>query len=165
MRLIDADALLNNTIFNPMHVPYISKQDVLSAPTINGWISVKDRLPEKYQDVLVLVKYDGTIYCEQFHEQVIAWLTVNGDWDSDCGDFNDSDGVITHWMPIPEPPKEEKMIQIYTILPENCYLCFCMADSICRIKHRYIPVNMTTEQSKRPEWCPMKQVPEEGGKE
>lgn len=53
------------------------------------------------------------------------------------------------------------MIQIDTVLPENCYLCFCMADSICRIKHRYIPVNTTTDSSKRPEWCPLKQVPKE----
>ena len=38
MRLIDADELLNNTIYNPFHAPYITKQDVINAPTINATI-------------------------------------------------------------------------------------------------------------------------------
>lgn len=33
-RLIDADELLQQTLYNPLHVPYISKEDVLNAPTI-----------------------------------------------------------------------------------------------------------------------------------
>lgn len=36
MRPIDADELLNSTIYNPLHAPYITKQDVINAPTING---------------------------------------------------------------------------------------------------------------------------------
>ena len=34
MRLIDADALIKNTILNPSHVPYITKSDVDNEPTI-----------------------------------------------------------------------------------------------------------------------------------
>ena len=33
-RLIDADELLQQTLYNPLHVPYISKEDVLNASTI-----------------------------------------------------------------------------------------------------------------------------------
>lgn len=33
-RPIDADALIRNTILNPLHVPYITKSDVEDAPTI-----------------------------------------------------------------------------------------------------------------------------------
>lgn len=33
MRLIDADALLRNTIYNPSHVPYIAESDIIFAPT------------------------------------------------------------------------------------------------------------------------------------
>lgn len=33
-RLIDADKFLQQTLYNPLHVPYISKEDVLNAPTI-----------------------------------------------------------------------------------------------------------------------------------
>ena len=38
MRLIDADELLNSTIYNPLHAPYITKQDVIYAPTIKATV-------------------------------------------------------------------------------------------------------------------------------
>ena len=38
MRLIDADELLNSTIYNPLHAPYITKQDVINAPTIKATV-------------------------------------------------------------------------------------------------------------------------------
>jgi hypothetical protein len=53
------------------------------------WISVKDRLPEKYVGVLV---YNGSI-----HEDFIC----------SSGYFYDTLDV-THWMPLPEPPKESE---------------------------------------------------------
>ena len=36
MRLIDADALIRSTIYNPLHVPYITKSDIEAAPTIDA---------------------------------------------------------------------------------------------------------------------------------
>ena len=41
-RLIDADALLRNTVYNTLNAPYITKRDVEEAPTVGGWISVKE---------------------------------------------------------------------------------------------------------------------------
>ena len=38
MRLIDADELLNSTIYNPLHAPYITKRDVINAPTIKATV-------------------------------------------------------------------------------------------------------------------------------
>ena len=35
MRLIDADALIKNTILNPCHVPYITKSDIEDASTVD----------------------------------------------------------------------------------------------------------------------------------
>lgn len=35
-RLIDADALIRSTIYNPRHVPYIAKSDVEAAPTVDA---------------------------------------------------------------------------------------------------------------------------------
>ena len=35
-RLIDADALIRSTIYNPLHVPYITKSDIEAAPTIDA---------------------------------------------------------------------------------------------------------------------------------
>lgn len=51
------------------------------------WISVKDRLPKPFKQVLV---YDA------FEENITVGLYGNGDWL-----FSEH---ITHWMPLPEPP-------------------------------------------------------------
>ena len=62
------------------------------------WISVKDRLPEAGTKALCYLKRGE------------YWTAV---WD-DCGDdlWSDgeawcSNGEVTHWMPLPEPPKGE----------------------------------------------------------
>lgn len=57
------------------------------------WISVKDRLPNIAQPVLA---YSGEELGIGF-----AYLYSDGKWYGDCGD-------VTHWMPLPEPPKMEK---------------------------------------------------------
>lgn len=65
----------------------------------NGWISVKDRMPDKDQEVLVLM--DGEII------RVMSYR-YDGDgmsWEDDYGYFN-SDDRVSHWMSLPEPPKE-----------------------------------------------------------
>ena len=55
------------------------------------WISVEDRLPTTYQDVLC---YDGHNYCVDF-------IRLDGTWcDAELHHFE-----ITHWMPLPEAPK------------------------------------------------------------
>ena len=56
------------------------------------WISVKDRLPEQYTDVIVL--YD------------IGRAGVN--WVNNENEFVEHAYCkVTHWMPLPEPPKSE----------------------------------------------------------
>lgn len=73
---------------------------------MNEWISVKDRLPEEIDGeskaVLVIVKFvdfRGNVWSENYN---IAW-TENGEWDC-IGRM----GIVTHWMPLPEPPEKEK---------------------------------------------------------
>lgn len=58
----------------------------------SGWIPVSERLPS-WNDgkVLVFTKYGFSI-CER---------TVNGRWKGQHANW------ITHWMPLPEAPKEE----------------------------------------------------------
>lgn len=67
------------------------------------WISVKERLPEPEKEVIILDK--------RKHID-IDFLTDDGEgghywWKSDESIFCEDD-EITHWMPIPELPKEEK---------------------------------------------------------
>ena len=122
MRLIDADALLINTIFNPNHVPYISKQDVISAPTVGRWIRCEDRMPaethsifwpwygkkvwsnamwrEQSDKVLVTVTFkDGT-------RLVSTGETHDGEWHTSIS--KTLNPIVTHWMQMPEPPEVEE---------------------------------------------------------
>ena len=57
------------------------------------WISVTERLPEPGVDVLAA-----------YRDRHINMGTAGDDWlEEDI-----EDGYITHWMPLPEPPEEEK---------------------------------------------------------
>ena len=59
------------------------------------WISVNERLPEVGRDVLV---YVGNGVCK------VCWMEDRGDWHTSTRFFGKED--VTHWMPLPEPPKE-----------------------------------------------------------
>ncbi len=61
------------------------------------WISVKDRFPEK--DITVLT-WDG-----DYIETMAYWYDENNKqvWFSPPAPPKD---YITHWMPLPEPPKK-----------------------------------------------------------
>lgn len=67
------------------------------------WTPVTERLPEEH--VFVLIRQDD--------DRMMVAERVDGDWwyryfayDVDRWDENEQ-GTITHWMPLPEPPKEE----------------------------------------------------------
>jgi len=63
------------------------------------WISVKDRLPEKNE--IVGYVFDGTIRFDVYYPGFCgSFESVN-----DFGFFV-SEKNITHWMPLPELPKE-----------------------------------------------------------
>lgn len=74
---------------------YITKLEA----RVPKWISVKDRLPEYYKAVLVIVRNNGALFT------IIAYLTIGGIWVHKG--FGRVIGVVTHWMPMPDPPKEE----------------------------------------------------------
>lgn len=62
----------------------------------NGWISVKDSLPEYTPMVLAM--------CTDGYELAYYGMYGQG-WSNTLGTEHLN---VTHWMPLPEPPKEEK---------------------------------------------------------
>ena len=67
--------------------------------TVQEWISVKDRLPKNWTDVLVLSRFgflETAVYTGTPGKWRIGWN----------GDMLEADS-ITHWMPLQEPPKGE----------------------------------------------------------
>ncbi|WP_249415216.1 DUF551 domain-containing protein [Citrobacter sp. RHBSTW-00599] len=68
-----------------------------SPVTPGGWIPVSERMPEDSSDVLCTAEFDGP-----------------GDWRKKVGYWHEGKWVVygaswtpTHWMPLPNPPKEE----------------------------------------------------------
>lgn len=69
-----------------------------------GWISVKDRLPEPFESVLILVSIvDAPTYVTigGYDRQEKIWQSFTSADTQLCdGEF------VTHWKPLPAPPDE-----------------------------------------------------------
>ena len=76
------------------------------APTVGGWISVKKKLPDV--DGLYLVYGMTDAMRELLPNCVPIWLC---DYYKEHGFYSFTEKMrfdyITHWMPLPEPPKED----------------------------------------------------------
>ena len=58
------------------------------------WISVEDRLPEK-DEIVIICTNENFIYAGELIGD--TWFLDNDSWTA----------TVTHWMPLPEPPKGE----------------------------------------------------------
>ena len=72
---------------------------VSNGVTVQEWISVKDRLPELGERVICT---DGGAVFEQYR---VEPSYVYGIWDR--SGLKSQMQKVTHWMPLPEPPKVE----------------------------------------------------------
>ena len=59
MRLIDADELKMRTLYDPLHVPYITEKDIDASPTIVGMIDAET--PERLT-VLDFGSFETAVY-------------------------------------------------------------------------------------------------------
>ena len=82
--------------------------------TVQEWISVDDRLPSDEQDVLVIAHgWGGRLVYVGSHKRVEAqksWLTGITNKSSEWllwGWSYLKEPRVTHWMPMPQPPKGE----------------------------------------------------------
>lgn len=67
----------------------------------DGWISVNDRLPEEGKECLVFTKaLIPAVLCLHPHSIEVDEIE-DGNWL-----LNSSRTVVTHWQPLPEPPKK-----------------------------------------------------------
>ena len=113
MKLIDADALLTNFDELEPYKDYESEHDmwldmrleVIHAPTIEQpqWISCAERLPDAWIPVLIYVPSEH------------PFPTVGEGYIDEIGRFHAhrmmaifGDGEVTHWMPLPQPPKGDE---------------------------------------------------------
>lgn len=74
-----------------------AREFVISVPAVNRWIPCSKMLPEKHVEVLAYSPYWGKIVVAMWGGEF--WLEQ---WTDD--DLEQSE--ISHWMPLPEPPKE-----------------------------------------------------------
>ena len=81
---------------------------------MSKWINVKDKMPDGRSEVLVFCKFD-TSPLIAFHDNN-TWIEKCDNLDIVSGDARISREIhevgavdigyeITHWMPLPEPPK------------------------------------------------------------
>ena len=76
------------------------------------WIPVTERLPEVGGSYLVVVKYKYDFEDAYSYDTDVATYRFDGGYIDGCWDtYNDWDEGqqyihVTHWMPLPEPPKE-----------------------------------------------------------
>ena len=72
---------------------------IANGVTVQEWISVDDRLPEPWKQVIIYSRHD---FCES-----AVYIGIPGKWQVTWNhEMLDADSV-THWMPLPLPPKGE----------------------------------------------------------
>lgn len=78
----------------------------LPAVAIPQWISVKDRLPEDGEDVLIWYEYFRYFPYNRMYTTYDIAYQYNGYWEDAGGSLGPKARVFA-WMPLPEPPKGE----------------------------------------------------------
>jgi hypothetical protein len=96
-------------------IRYVKEFPAADVQPVDRWISVKDRLPDKDGNYLCYLEcgavcqstFDSTIASEGEEFPFGEWVGV---YNSDTLGFTDSyweeHDAITHWMTLPEPPKD-----------------------------------------------------------
>ena len=84
---------------NDCHISEIADYLVSNGVTVQDWVSVKERLPQEKVNCIVHYKH---AYCDNDDYWAIGMCFYDGE------KFQfDPAYKVTHWMPLPEPPKGE----------------------------------------------------------
>lgn len=125
MRLIDADELLDEICREQCERKFKDCDGmcemaavVVNAPTIGGWISVKDDMPKEHDSIFANYTHLNKHMWTKESDNVIVYVRFpDGTGRSTEGRLQDGkwwtrisptlEPVVTHWMPMPGEPKEE----------------------------------------------------------
>lgn len=114
MRMIDADELHAKISKWPDSVMYKDwvQSAIATAPTVpvgGDWVNTKDRLPERNGKYIVTACDEGEPYDKKIWNDTVVVCAVyyksRWTWEENSTEYS-LDGIVTHWMPLPEPPEE-----------------------------------------------------------
>ncbi len=92
-----ADRIANQST----HIAALQQEIEKLRGQVPRWIPVEERLPENRSDVLVVA------YWHERWGAYMGWCAPErAAWSVHVGIGDRSDIAVTHWMPLPEPPKE-----------------------------------------------------------
>lgn len=122
MKLVDAEPFIRDlTAMKSMYdaialdgmIKALEEAQIIDAADVlrNQWISVIDRIPDSDGLYIVTACDEGCSAGEGiwYDTVVVTAEYYNGCWTwYDGGTEYDLDGIVTHWMPMPAPPEEDK---------------------------------------------------------
>ncbi len=80
---------------------------ILEALERTRWIPVEERLPEELEPVLFTVYPKDTQLYNKYGKVIYLAWRENGEWLDWEGKRVSDVFIVTHWMPLPEPPGVE----------------------------------------------------------
>ena len=98
-KLIELLGEMQHISFPQMGKEMIADHLIANGVTVQKWIPVTERLPEGRR--FLVTDIDGYVGEAYMHEGKIYWMC--DDYDDFWADVHTVD--VTHWMPLPEPPK------------------------------------------------------------
>lgn len=94
-----ADRIVNQRT----HIAALQQEIEKLRRQVPRWIPVEERLPEDRSDVLVVA------YWHERWGVYMGWCAPErAEWSVHIGIGDRNDVAVTYWMPLPEPPKEER---------------------------------------------------------
>ena len=95
---MDIKIMENRMLYASMAITALKNQE--KNKPVGGWISVKDQLPADFEHVLICHKQGVTTGYSVMgeSEELQYWRSLNNK--------HRMLTTVTHWMPLPEPPKE-----------------------------------------------------------
>ena len=93
------DLLMGHSIDTQQDVEYVADHLISNGVTVQEWISVKDRLPEEKVNCIVH-------YRHAYFDDDDYWAIGICFYDGEKFQINPA-YKVTHWMPLPNPPKGE----------------------------------------------------------